>query len=234
MLCGLYLSKYDLRGLKELGFEGFTEAYNVLGLSLGAKRASIKNYRDEFDPLFPNPRRGWHKRLIRESRLRIFEEYDPLDFASFTRLVKSFVGLDLIVPDGEPGNSSFARRLITGLAAEQYFESVHHSLPEFESYIAENTTRLGCGYDFRLSNVANEKEFVVVEVKGLREPSGTLSLTAKEHNAAVVLSQNFYLFVVKNFRKKPSHEIFRNPLSGSLNFKRTERRVIQVSWTATV
>jgi hypothetical protein len=51
ILTGLYLSKYDSAGLKKLGFESFIEAFNVIGYALGGKPASIKNYRDEFDPL---------------------------------------------------------------------------------------------------------------------------------------------------------------------------------------
>jgi hypothetical protein len=65
ILAGLYLSKYDEIGLKRLGFDSFHEAFNVVGYSLGSRPASIKNYRDEFDPLFPNARKGWHKRPIR-------------------------------------------------------------------------------------------------------------------------------------------------------------------------
>lgn len=65
VLTGLYLSKFDEAGLKRLGFKTFTEAFNVIGYALGAKPASIKNYRDEFDPLFPNRRKGWHKRETR-------------------------------------------------------------------------------------------------------------------------------------------------------------------------
>jgi len=64
ILTGLYLSKYSQEGLKELGFKSFQEAFNVLGFSLSSKPASLKNYRDEFDPLFPNNRKGWHKRNI--------------------------------------------------------------------------------------------------------------------------------------------------------------------------
>ena len=56
ILTGLFLSKYDKLGLRRLGFETFLEAFNVVGYALGGKPASIKNYRDEFDPLFPNRR----------------------------------------------------------------------------------------------------------------------------------------------------------------------------------
>lgn len=58
ILSGLYLSKFDSEGLKSLGFDSFTEAFNVIGYALGSQPASIKNYRDEFDPLFPNRRKG--------------------------------------------------------------------------------------------------------------------------------------------------------------------------------
>jgi hypothetical protein len=240
ILVGLYLSKYDSLGLKALGFESFVEAFNVIGYALGSRPASIKNYRDEFDPLFPNGRKGWHKRPIREYCLRVFENNNGLDFETFTDLIKSFVGYDENVWSAVQGNgdeddseSYFAKRLITGLAAEQYFEAVHPSLPEFNGYLIENTTRLGCGYDFRLRAEA-QADFLAVEVKGLKDRAGSLSLTPKEHDVAAALRDRFFLFVVKNFREIPFHEIFPNPLSGGLQFRKTERVIIQVSWLATV
>ena len=82
---------------------------------------------------------------------------DCLDFETFTGLVKSFTGYDenawseVQAKDQKDDTESFfAKRLITGLAAEQYFESVQPGLSEFNGYVMENTTRLGCGYDFRL------------------------------------------------------------------------------------
>jgi hypothetical protein len=54
IVTGLYLSKFDKDGLRELGFNTFQEAFNILGFSLESNPSSIKNYRDEFDPLFPN------------------------------------------------------------------------------------------------------------------------------------------------------------------------------------
>jgi len=240
ILAGLYLSKYDSIALKRLGFESFAEAFNVIGYAMGARPASIKNYRDEFDPLFPNRRRGWHKRSTRDYCLRVFDEYKELDFESFTDLIKSFAGYDENVwSEVEAAEaqieseSHFAKRLITGLAAEHYFESVQPSIPEFRGYALENTTRLGCGYDFRLRTEA-DREFLAVEVKGLAERTGSLSLTPKEHDLAAVLKDRFFLFVVRNFRETPSHEIFQNPLSGRLQFRRTERVTVHVSWLTSV
>ena len=52
--------------------------------------------------------------------LRTFEQYKDLDLESFTGLIKSFVGYDESVWSGEQDESEsyFAKRLITGLAAE--------------------------------------------------------------------------------------------------------------------
>lgn len=240
ILTGLYLARYDSAGLKSLGFESFVEAFNVIGYGLGAKPASIKNYRDEFDPLFPNPRVGWHKRPTRDYCLKVFEEYKDLDLESFTGLVKSFVGYDdnawseVSQKDGVADHESqFARRLITGLAAEHYFESIQPRLVEFKNYKLENTSRLGCGCDFRLRAEGN-LEFIAVEVKGLKDRTGSLSMTPKEHELASSLRSRFFLFVVKNFRETPFHEVHQDPLAGGLQFTKKERVITQVSWLTTV
>lgn len=240
ILAGLYFSKYDLLGLKKLGFDSFVEAFNVIGYALGSRPASIKNYRDEFDPLFPNKRKGWHKRGTRAYCLAVFERYNDLDLESFTGLVGSFFGLDentdsTIPPQaGDEGQSSFAQRLITGLAAEHYFEAIHTEIPEFKGYLMENTTRFGCGYDFRLRTEPQDRDFLAVEVKGLKDQTGSLMMTPKEYDVAERLRDRFFLFVVRNFRDSPSHEIFRNPLSSPLSFRRIERVTVQISWLTTI
>jgi hypothetical protein len=88
ILAGLPLSKYDQVGVKKLGFESFVEAFNVIGYALGSRPASIKNYRDEFDPQVSKRRKGWHKRPTRDYCLNVFEEYKGLDLQMFTGLIK--------------------------------------------------------------------------------------------------------------------------------------------------
>lgn len=243
IISGLYFSKYDSAGLKKLGFGSFLEAFNVIGYALGAKPASVKNYRDEFDPLFANRRKGWHRRATRDYCLKVLKQYGGLDLDAFGGLVRSFVGYDengwselrSAKKNGDEADeeSSFAKRLITGLAAERYFESVQPGLPEFNDYVLENTTRLGCGYDFRLRS-GTGKDFLAVEVKGLRERTGSLAFTPKEYEAAARLNSRFFLFVVKNFGQSPFHEMYQDPLAGDLQFTRSERVIVQVSWLASV
>jgi hypothetical protein len=241
IVAGIYLSKYDKAGLDRLGFAGFTEAFNVIGYALGSRPASINNYRDEFDPMFPNPRKGWHKRPMRHYCREVFEKYKDLDFESFTGLIASFVGYDeniesevVAAETGVESDSAFARRLITGLAAERYFEAVYLDLPEFGGFAMENTTQFGCGYDFRFTMGPGRDDFLAVEVKGLRDTTGCLSMTPKEYETADALRGRFFLFVVKNFRQTPFHQTFQDPLSGALDFRKAERIVRQVSWLTDV
>ena len=240
IVAGLFLSKFDKAGLKTLGFSGFTEAFNAIGFALGAKPASIKNYRDEFDPIFSSQRKGWHKRPLRAYCKAVSEQYKHLSLAEFATLVKSLTysagALDILeekVDDITSTDNSFAKRLITGLAAENYFESVHPSLPTLQDYRLENVSRMGCGFDFKLST-NSKPDFLAVEVKGLNDSKGTLSVTEKEHRVAELLKERFFLFVVRNFRESPFHNIYPNPLNSNLVFSRQEKRTVQVSWSLSI
>jgi hypothetical protein len=235
ILAGLYLSKFDSDGLRNLGFASFVEAFNVIGLALGVRPASVKNYRDEFDPLFPNDRKGWHKRPIRKYCKDIYTTFRGLNLKDFTSLLKRIIykehDLDVLMEEverNEGEDRSFARRLITGQAAEQYFKSNYKTIELFRDLEVEDTTGLGCGFDFK---IFSPTMFFGVEVKGLSEPSGSIILTEKEHFVASKLKNRFFLFVVKNFKDNPFHELHRDPLNGKLLFSRVERRAIQVHWT---
>jgi len=83
--------------------------------------------------------------------------------------------------------------------------------------------------DFRLSRQGT-RDFLAVEVKGIREKAGSVLLTRKNTKPQPNCQNNFYLFVVKNFQKEPYHELFLNPIAGKLQFTRTERVLVQVSW----
>ena len=128
ILIGLYLSKFDVDSLNELGFDGITQAFNTLGYSVGVKPASIKNYRDEFDPYFSNPRKGWHKRTLRNYCKKFFGDFSSLSFSDFTELIKSFLIYNYEIEKfvekiGKKDKSeSVAKRLITGKSAEEYFK----------------------------------------------------------------------------------------------------------------
>jgi hypothetical protein len=238
ILAGLYLSKFDSEGLQRLGFDNFVEAFNVIGSALGVRPASVKNYRDEFDPLFPNKRKGWHKRPIRDYCKAVYSAFGSLSLGNFTELLKQIIykehDLDVLMEEVEKKEGegrSFAKRLITGQAAEQYFKTKYREIDLFQDFEFEDTTRLGCGFDFRLYSPSI---FYGIEVKGLSAASGSIALTNKEYSVASILKKRFFLFVVKNFRENPFHELYQDPLNGKLVFGRVEQKVVQISWTTKV
>lgn len=238
ILAGLYLSKFNSEGLRRLGFDSFTEAFNVIGLAVGVRPASVKNYRDEFDPLFPNKRKGWHKRPIRAYCKAVYSAFGDRGLEEFTNLLKHIIykehDLDVLMEEVERKQGdvrSFAKRLITGQAAEEYFKAKYKEIGLFQDFEFEDTTKLGCGFDFRLFSPSI---FYGIEVKGLSESSGSIALTSKEYSVASILKERFFLFVVKNFKEDPFHELYRDPLNGKLIFSRVEQKAVQISWTTRV
>ena len=239
MLAGMFLSKFDREGLDCLGFKTLREAYNVIGMALGIPLRSVRNYRDEFDPALSDKRAGWKNRPMRPDRTAMLNAYGKMELREFADVLKRMIYrnpavdkiLEEIAARQEGGESSFARRLITGQAAEEYFRKNHREIPEFSGLHLEDTTGFGCGFDFRLFA---EGVAYGVEVKGIKEPAGNIVLTEKEHCVADIMRDDFFLFVVKNLAEDPAHEMHRDPLNGSLRFRRTERSVTQVSWATTV
>jgi hypothetical protein len=244
ILCGLFLSKFDQEGLKYLGFDSFAEAFNVLGYSLQAKPASIKNYRDELDPYFPNARMGWRKRPLREHCQSILEAYSHVELLELGELIKGFLlpvveaesipevkrVLDLQHP--EP-STSFAKRLITGKAAEQYFLAHYSGMMEFAESTVTDTTAWGCGFDFKVMRPQCDS-FSAVEVKGLSAMCGQIQMTELEFAMAEALQDRYYLVLVRNFVETPFHNVIINPVKSSIQFTKVERKEIRLSWNANI
>jgi len=237
IIVGLYLSKYSEKGLEQLGFDSFQEAFNVLGFSLGGKPSSLKNYRDEFDPLFSNNRKGWHKRKIRDYCKIFYDDYNTFDFVTFSSLIKSFLIQEYEVEEfiktieKKDYSESVAKRLITGKAAEEYFKSEYKKIEIFSSLQLHDTTLMACGFDYKLSL---DSDFYCVEVKGLNKLKGSIQLTEKEFYVAQNLKKKYCLFIVKNFKEKPVHDIIFDPLNSQLVFKEIKREVIQTNFIASL
>lgn len=236
ILSGLFLSKFDKQGLKLLGFNSFTEAFNTIGFALEVKPTSIKLYRDEFDSLFPNSRKGW-QRDTREYCKEIYNTFNNLNLDDFVNLIKKTIyrnsDLDILTENIEQQkneNTSFAKRLITGQAAENYFQENYNTVDVFSDYELEDTTKLGCGFDFKLHK---DNDYIGVEVKGLNGLTGNISLTSKEHSVAEFLNKKYFLFIVKNFKEVPIHQYYQNPLN-TLLFNKIEQKITQISWNTNV
>lgn len=224
-LAGLYLSLFDKRALSALGCSGVWQAFNILGYALGSSPASIKNYRDEFDHEIrkstpSHPREGWKRPLKTRSKI-LYEQFAGFAFSDFTDLIKGF-----LLPSYEKeklvsnctkqgGVPNIAQRLMTGRAAEMYFQSHFAEMSVFNNYHAEDVTTCGCGYDFHLTC---RSDYYCVEVKGLGSNTGSIMMTEKEYTVASEVRDRYCLFVVRNFQRTPTHSTLFNPIESSLLF----------------
>jgi len=241
MLAGLFLSKFGDEGIRTLGFRTWTEAYNSLAFAIGGKPTSVKMYRQEYDPYFPNGRQGWHGREIRPTRLTLMEEFGALGIEEFSQLVKTQFASEndvdpivgkVAVAAGitADGTSSFAKRMITGQAAENFFETNYKSVEKFAPCEVFRTTAFGCGFDFKLT--PPEGDFLAVEVKGLRATSGQIQLTEKEFKMAEYLQKRFYLYVVSDFAHTPLATVVEDPLNAGIAFEKHSVKSEQKLWVA--
>lgn len=243
MLAGMFLSKFNRQGLEALGYKSLQEAYNSFAFAVGGKPSSVKLYMQEFDPYFPNSRKGWRNRPIRPTRQGLIDEFGGLGLEEFSELVRTqFAGaadIDLAVGRvavaagvKSDSASTFARRMMTGLAAENYFEQKYRDFSCFKDCALQRTTAYGCGFDFKLTPPRGD--FLAVEVKGLRASSGQIQLTEKEFKMAQYLSVRFYLYVVTDFAHAPKPRVIENPLDAGITFEERSVKSEQSVWVAQI
>lgn len=130
-------------------------------------------------------------------------------------------------------DSSYAKRLLTGQAAEHYFVENFGLISEFSDCSIVDMTQSGCGFDFKLEGGAL-RDFLAVEIKGLAEKSGTVTFTEKEWRVAEKLGERYYVYVVKDFCDTPFPTLIRGPLTTKLQAKRKETMTPRVSWQAVI
>ena len=128
---------------------------------------------------------------------QIYETYRDIAIDAFTHLLKSTIyshgDLDVFDEECEKKvvpSETFAKRIITGQAAEKFFATNYQTHEVFADCSVEDTTQLGCGFDFRL--YPKSGDYFGVEVKGLSNLKGSILMTPKEHAAADILGQRFF------------------------------------------
>jgi len=237
-----YLSRFDEEAYQNLGFGNQVETHNKIGELLSVKPHTVKNWRDEFDPLFGH-RAGWYQRPMNPSRIRVAQALENLDELQVRSIAKDILTgkiqeepdeeeqLLTIASDETKGKSTqkFILRAPTGKAAEEYFQK-HFSENKFPVDGKLIDCRdLGVGYDFRIETVT-EKYFV--EVKGLSEFTGGVLFTNKEWATAKEHGEKYFLCVVSNLNEKAEIVFIQNP-ADKLNPKKNIYTSIQISWSVT-
>lgn len=240
MICGYYLSRFDQHAYARLGHETQSATHKSLAQSLGVPSDSIKNWRDEFDPVHDNPRQGWHKREMYTSRKRVIEAFADLSEREVftivaavaqhpfghtaTEIIQSIIPADV---DTDEGDTTFALRGPTGAKAELAFISYHQETGMPARGNLRDCRLDQCGYDFAIET---EPDFTAVEVKGLAGQTGGIRLTDKEWQIAQEMGDRYFLAVVRNVGSEPQVSIIRNP-STVLEPDMRLYTTVQVSWS---
>ncbi len=232
LVAAFYLSKFDTEALQRLGYATFREAFADIGQQLGVNPRSVKNKRDDFDPVFSNARAGWHQRELGPSRQKVLYLLNDLSFHALTGFVRDLIRdpayrqspevMDVLnaLKRERREEVRFIPRGATGRMAEELFvEWFHEERTPFRGTI-EDRREDGCGYDFLIRDGETAR---FVEVKGVADREGGVLFTDKEWKTAHDSAEyNLALFV--NLRETPELRVFCNP---SLLF--TPRRIVTLS-----
>jgi hypothetical protein len=233
-----YLSRFNENGLHNLGYTTWNEAFGDIASRLNVKRHSVKNWRDEFDPIHGH-RAGWYQRPMSPSRVRVVKAMEQLNEPELRGIVldilsgqiqedsEKFNELVKVVTEEKSSKSSqFILRGPTGRKAEEFFQEYHatHNKPVKGELI--DTRDLGCGYDFE---IRNSKTFFV-EVKGLANENGGVLFTNKEWETALRLKDEYILAIVTDVNQHPTIRFISNPAE-KLEAKKNIVSTIQIQWS---
>lgn len=235
-----YLARFDKLALANLGYKNWESAFIDISRKLDVKKHSVRNWRDEFDPLF-GYRAGWYQRPMSPSRTNVALALENLDEPEIRNIVEDILSGEidneidnlkhlLVIADddkGEGESKSFVPRGPTGKKAEEFFLEYHrlHSLPIAGELI--DTRDLGCGYDFEI--IMNQARHFV-EVKGLATNQGGILLTNKEWKKAKEEGNNYTICLVSNLSETPQITFINNPYL-KLNPKKNFIQTIQIQWS---
>lgn len=233
---GYYLSRFDKEAYHNLGFKTQKQAHQLIGQVLNVNPNTIKNMRDEFDPIHGH-RVGWHQRSMSPSRVNVVNALQNLSEHDIRDIVQDILtssGADIdtlininVVETKDKRNLKYILRGPTGRKAEEYFIDYHlkTSLPIKGDL--KDTRDLGCGYDFEIHS---QNEIHFIEVKGLAKEKGGVLFTNKEWNEARKHKEKYILILVKNINSFPSVKIIKNPAL-VLSPKKNLYASINIQWS---
>lgn len=242
LVVAYFLSKYDEFAYESLGFRHKGETHDDIGSRLGVKGTSVKNMRDEFDPVHDTPRVGWHQRAMTPTRLKVIELFQHLPKEDLLYVVQCILhdnegleasGFEQLLNISEKREASkgstsrvFTSRGKTGRRAEEFFIQYFkdNNMPCPGELVDRRDD--GCGYDFE---VINEGARVQVEVKGLDSESGGITLTSKEWRVAEANPDTYFLAIIRNVSDVPTIQIIRDPVS-RLSVTKSIYTCVQINW----
>lgn len=230
-LMGYGLAKFDLDFVNEFGFKTKTSfSQFIVDLGLAKTVKAVSNRQDSFDPYFDNGRKGWWQRNQREYiKLFIDSLFGNENAKGFANIVKFYIKeydtkVDLQIQAISPvTKSKFKQMQETGNEAEFYFMSNYNEIENFKGGVIEDARLWGDGYDFQININAN---YLLAEVKGLRDTQGSIRITENEFKKANEIKSDYYIVVISNLIKSPKMTLISNPIQ-ELFFELSERTTTQ-------
>lgn len=231
-LIGYGLAKFSMSFVKEFGFPSKAAFVRyIVQLGFAKTERAVLNRQDSFDPYFDNGRRGWFQRNQRE-HIKIFIDslFGGEDAHGFADIVKAYISkystseTKIILPPAI--KSRFKQLQETGKEAEFYFMSNYKHIPIFQDGILEDARTWGDGYDFQIHT---NNRFLLAEVKGIRESSGSFRMTQKEFDVANEYKSDYILVVVSNLSVSPKLSFFENPIC-NFELEKRETKSIQTNY----
>ena len=237
LLLGYAMSRLDAEYLAHRKLDKWSQAYKEASQALSEPTANFKNLRDEFDPVHPNPRQGWHKRKLRPNRERIMNEFAEVSDEALMEMVSRILHQDeeavveaidaLAVVNRVPAN--VAERLLTGRRAEEYFLQHCSSLIDVPPPSIIDLRLSASGFDFGIQG----KPEKAIEVKGLKAMSGGILFTDREWQEAKRREDNYCLVVIGNLIAEPVARVVYNP-HNSLQATCTIQTSVSAVWRSTI
>lgn len=243
LIVAFYLSKYDVEGVKRLGYSNFSDTFRRLSEILEVKSNSIKQMREQFDPYHDNTRVGWYQRPLSRSRRDVMNQYGGLSEAALREIVLEILkttqdgavvdeNYTKYISDTEKSTvtnestSAYTTRGITGQTAEELFLE-YYEVGKINGFrVPIRDTRLhGTGYDFEMT----EAPYYVFEVKGLRAEKGSILFTDHEWKIAQNLKDKYFVVLFSNLDDEIKLNILQNPYK-VLQPKMQNYPVMHISW----
>jgi hypothetical protein len=236
LIVGYAMSRLDDAYLKSRGLSSWKAAFADAAASLDVRPASIKNLRDEFDPVHGNARRGWKDRPMRPNRQLIMGELCGVSDAALLDIVSRILARDaetveeFVEPLSRPATRmhNVAERLRTGRLAEEFFLDHSEAIANLAKASILDHRDLFRGYDFGL----RDRDEIAIEVKGMKRTRGELLFTDREWAEARVRHDNYWLVVIGNMEAKPSARMIRNP-AAALKAECRCQTTVAATWRAT-
>ncbi len=237
LIVGYAMSRLDRAYLDARHLKNWKEAFSQAGKLLKVAPASLKNLRDEFDPVHGNARRGWKDRPMRTNRLRVMGELCEISDAALLEMIDGILRhdpdalQDVVAPLSRPTDRihNIAERLRTGRLAEAYFRENCQTIAGVLATALLDHRELFRGYDFGVQG----RSAIAIEIKGLKQLRGSIAFTDREWTEAISRRQDYWLVVVGSLESNPIARLIADP-TAALEATCQYQRTFAASWRANV